>query len=861
MNVAVLPETLAHGVPVADAPPGRTRAPLADYQEEARDAIVQVALDTLAKVRAAPDRRREIALAQGVILLGAPTGSGKTMTVSRSIEHLVGATLRPTVWFWWTPFSGLVEQTRGAFQSHSPTLRMRDLMTDRNPSDTKDGDVFVSTWASVSSRNRTLSARKSSETGPSLDLLLEWLRIEGWNIGCVIDEAHLNFGMSAKEAAAFYLDVLRPDVTVLCTATPRDDELRQFSKAAGIGKVNKVEIGRERVVDAGLNKVGVKAVSLRAAPEDAAIIDLGEAALLEGLRRHRIIKAELAAQGIPLVPLMLVQVENAAGDDPVERVIEFLAGQDVPRDAIAKHTSGEPDPHFHALAYDETREVLVFKVSAATGFDAPRAWTLVSLRKTLGRHFGLQVLGRIVRVHGRVRHLHPRICGRTEPSILDYGYAFLATPEHQPGIVEAAANMRAFHDEVTTVTDTVTVYAATGGNMAVVHADGGFVDLLAPPSRPNLDDDLPMTGLRYHALASPLQRALDLGTIQTAAAALDRGRDGFVLRAEPPRDPGQSVRERKRYGLRNDVKFPRAFAREVMPEKVDALVASIARRFDFDAEALALVHRVEGKVQVTEEDLFDPGVAPQRRSAPVPLSPEKIAWHAQMSFRFNDYLDDRELRFLLADRLRDRLERGGFRTLKEPDLRRAVDLVVMARPELLHDACRSSLAEHSVILQNEPIPDVIESDVDLPPAHLNVYRVFPPGMNREEEAFARRIDDDPTGTVVWWTRNVANARWAVSIVLPNGRLHYPDFVIGVDARRKSDDHVALVEIKDDGQDGRLFSEGNTEKVRTEHRRYGTALMLFRDGRGRWTRAEYRADAGRLVHGNFFEMEDLIRIRG
>ncbi len=74
-----------------------------------------------------------------------------------------------------------------------------------------------------------------------------------------------------------------------------------------------------------------------------------------------------------------------------------------------------------------------------------------------------------------------------------------------------------------------------------------------------------------------------------------------------------------------------------------------------------------------------------------------------------------------------------------------------------------------------------------------------PDMNNEELAFARVLDEDATGTVLWWLRNVSRARWAVSIVLPNGERHYPDFVIGGDARRRSEDHIALAEVKDDGR--------------------------------------------------------------
>jgi hypothetical protein len=103
--------------------------------------------------------------------------------------------------------------------------------------------------------------------------------------------------------------------------------------------------------------------------------------------------------------LVLVQVEDQqkGQEDPVARVKEPLIEIGVPEKAIAVRTSGEPDPAFHTLAYDPDIEVLVFKLSVATGFDAPRAWTLVSVRPSRGRDFGLQIVGRIMRVHPLVR--------------------------------------------------------------------------------------------------------------------------------------------------------------------------------------------------------------------------------------------------------------------------------------------------------------------------------------------------------------------------------------------------------------------------------------------------------------------------
>ena len=50
-----------------------------------------------------------------------------------------------------------------------------------------------------------------------------------------------------------------------------------------------------------------------------------------------------------------------------------------------------------ALANDEAREVLIFKMAVALGFDAPRAWTLVSMRAAKDEDFGVQLVGREAR--------------------------------------------------------------------------------------------------------------------------------------------------------------------------------------------------------------------------------------------------------------------------------------------------------------------------------------------------------------------------------------------------------------------------------------------------------------------------------
>ena len=332
---------------------GPTLAALVKFQSDAVEALggsIRVAAEYITRDGA---HRAEIARSAGVMLLESPTGSGKTLTLGRTLEAVRGRLPARCVWFWFAPFAGLVAQTRDALAEQCPALRLRDLTVDRDAKGARDGDVFVQTWASVAKTNReSLRVRRASEAMPSLDEMLQALRADSVHIGVVIDEAHLNFGVNARAAADFYLNTLRPDFTLLATATPNDEKLRAFEQAAGVRVESRVTVDRADVVSAALNKRGLKLGIIRFNGADARLIEPEQAALAAGWDQHGRVKARLAERGIPVTPLMLVQVEDQAsgGADPVERVRQKLLEIGVPASAIAVHTSGQPDPDFHILA-------------------------------------------------------------------------------------------------------------------------------------------------------------------------------------------------------------------------------------------------------------------------------------------------------------------------------------------------------------------------------------------------------------------------------------------------------------------------------------------------------------------------------
>jgi replicative superfamily II helicase len=154
----------------APAPKGYQREAVANALEIFRYAESQLR-------QAGDDASRAAATAfNGCLLLEAPTGSGKTLMAGMIAESFSAPDRESNasiVWFWFTPFAGLVEQAKGAIKSTFVGLRVRDLQGDRKTRGTKSGDVFVTTWASVAAASKeTRRVRSDGEFVLSLDNLI-----------------------------------------------------------------------------------------------------------------------------------------------------------------------------------------------------------------------------------------------------------------------------------------------------------------------------------------------------------------------------------------------------------------------------------------------------------------------------------------------------------------------------------------------------------------------------------------------------------------------------------------------------------------------------------------------------------------
>jgi len=773
----------------------------------------------------------------GYLLIEAPTGSGKTLMAGSIAERM--SHVDDVVWFWFAPFKGVVDQTAAFLREQFAGLRLRTLSEDRIPIGSRRGDVFVTTWQTVATKAKNRrNVRKSSELNPSVDELLVELRRNGIRIGVVVDEAHHGFH-GETQAAEFFRTILQPEYTILITATPDDADLDDLQQRMQLGNLYRITISREDAVASGLIKNGIKCIAWKAEEGKESLVDFEATALTEGARLHKRLKDTLKEEGIALIPLMLVQVDSTAAS--VERAKEQLLHLGFTDSQIAIHTAEEPDAGLLALANDEAREVLIFKMAVALGFDAPRAWSLVSMRAARDEDFGIQLVGRILRVHRRFQ-------GRNVPELLRYGYVLLADSEAQTGIDTAGQRINRLRTEYAKFSPTTVVVQVGTQQTVQVLDQGGQASFFA----------IPPAGAIWQGVTLKEKAGVSLppDSISPQAFNIDflypSGLGQSIVGRPAPQDTSFSsshvLTPRYRYALRPDV--PKRFKVQSLPDDFDATEEDCARKFIVSAEQLLDVILTQGKMKVQRWTLEIFTHQLQMELEFAPISRDQIQVQAQKLLLRSPVFHPKDLRRALLQRLQAILKDRGADDAD--DLEKTgdyLDLLLVTRPELLAEAQRAALVRGTQIVETEELPSVVESDEPHPNSPLNIYTHVPSGLNSWEKDFTELLDSDMTGTVLWWHRNPVNKPWSVKLLLSDGRGFYPDFVIGIKDRPK-DNGILLSDTKHAFE---LRKE--LPKILAEHASYGKVLILNRIGEHQWGVVRFDEPTGRAMVGNQFRFVD------
>jgi hypothetical protein len=543
---------------------------------------------------------------------------------------------------------------------------------------------------------------------------------------------------------------------------------------------------------------------------------------------------------------MLVQVGNSgkAGTNAIEEAKAKLLRLGVPEEAIAWYTADDPNDDLQAAAVDERKEVLLFKVAVALGFDAPRAFTLVSLRGARDVGFGLQVVGRILRVH---RRLQAFALAGTLPEALRFGYAFLADAESQTGLLNAAGKINAIKTELADVCP-YTALVRVAGTPEVQVIRNGQLSLLPrpldPPGWRELNAEEPEAS--PVSLSAWTQTALPgLGDAGQMPNVIADDPNGQSLRPVVPPFPGDVA-----HALRSDM--PSGFITEQLPLSTDALLDCVGARLDLSAEVLSAGLRKRVTVTRRTIEIF---AANDERVDQIQgrVSDDELARRGQkVLFDAQEALDPRDLREALLQRLRREYNAHQGLDLAEPEIERAFHLILAAHPKLLTQALRACAARHKEAVEAHPLPLQILTPPTTARSRLNLYGVLPPDLNTPERAFAELLDADTSGTVRWWHRNPPRKPWSVGLVMPSGYRFFPDFIVAV-SERAGGEQIRLLETKG----GHILDSPETlEKLQVEHQVYGRPIMLKRRDDGTFWVIEYSPRRDKAEEAQVFRVESL-----
>lgn len=313
------------------------------------------------------------------MVLCAPTGSGKTVMVSKFIDDYLDENPN-TVFLWLCPGAGgLQKQSEESFGENTSGIPYGDVYSFITEPDSK-GHVFFINWDKINKKSNVVLRE-----GEHKDLMTKVLACHnsGIEIFMLIDEEH-----KYRDTANEYIANIQPKHVLRISATP-------------ISQGDHVEMVKDdEVIGAGLIATGIsinEGVSLAIQEnnnldDDIMLLDLADKKRIE-------IQKEYDRLGINVRPLVLIQFPNGS-EEWIQRVKEALTDMGYSENSglVASWFSGDhPDKPEEIKKLDGEYAFLLFKQAIATGWDCPRAKILVKLREGGNERFNIQTVGRIRR--------------------------------------------------------------------------------------------------------------------------------------------------------------------------------------------------------------------------------------------------------------------------------------------------------------------------------------------------------------------------------------------------------------------------------------------------------------------------------
>ena len=713
-------------------------------------------------------------------LLRAPTGSGKTFIISQVLQR-VGEE-REVLWFWFVPFVTLVGQTLDALLQHAPSLSPVLFSQGRNQ-DVGAGTVLISTAQGVARaqwRTKSYDADADDDVR-TLAALVARARAKGLQIGLVVDEAHI--GLDKSTEFGKFAHWLQANYLLMATATPKDQRLTDFLAHAGYSGQEHFSVSRDDVVKARLNKQYIEAVVYSLGATMQQVTDLRRTVLRQAWARNVLIGQQLKQAGVACTPLLLVQVAN--GERAVDEAADELMRQcHVPPEAIGKHSADEPDPVLMAaIANDTTKQVLIFKQSAGTGFDAPRAFVLASTKPVNDADFAMQFIGRVMRVARQVREGFPK--PQAIPAELNTAYVYLGNAQAQAGFEAAVQATSAVKSQLEGQTEKLLTRHTIAGGVVYTNRPTPEQPLSysmglpgtqttnnqsAPEPTPLPLASQPLPGTVMH---QPLGQDLFGDASWTLDIMADEPVQKKPSRADKPRTQSEvleALGENRLKAFHRKTNLPTlgtSLKSEEKPSLVDlsAISLQVAQSLNISPTlaqtavnaALNRIRQKELHKELTEGSSYDQYIH-------VVTDRGALAREAMAALEELPHAEEEDYRIIvkaLSARLRPTLAAvlataPSDTSLSEQDLLRlsrdAAHWVIRDSAQELREAIFHAIADQAKQVDAQSLPDVMifPEDIPLEASSKNIYGVLPPSTEAAQDVETVLFMDERN----WWSDQV-----------------------------------------------------------------------------------------------------------
>lgn len=317
------------------------------------------------------------------MVLYAPTGSGKTVMVSKFIDDYLDENPN-TVFLWLCPGAGdLHIQSKDSFEEVTSGIPFGDVYDYISEPDPR-GQVFFINWDKINRASNVVLRE-----GEHKDLMSKVYAChnDGIDIFMLIDEEH-----KYRDTANEYVNIINPKHVLRISATP-------ITAADHIETVKDDEVISAGLIAANISiNEGVSAAiqENNNLDDDLLLLELAD-------KKRQEIQKEYDRLGLKIRPLVLIQFPNGS-EDWIKRVKARLdeMGYGETSGLTTSWFSGDhPDNPEEIKKLDGKYAFLLFKQAIATGWDCPRAKILVKLREGGTERFNVQTVGRIRRMPER----------------------------------------------------------------------------------------------------------------------------------------------------------------------------------------------------------------------------------------------------------------------------------------------------------------------------------------------------------------------------------------------------------------------------------------------------------------------------